>query len=254
MLGWRTAVLKLTGVSKSFEDRLAVRVDELTAEEGETLVLIGASGSGKSTLLRLMVGLLRPDQGAIHLQDSEVTPDAALELRRRMGYVIQDGGLFPHLTARGNVTLMAQHLAWSRERVDARLTELVDLTKFPPDALDRYPTQISGGQRQRVSLMRALFLDPAILFLDEPLGALDPLIRSDLQQDLRAIFRALKKTVVLVTHDLAEARYFADRIVLLHEGRVVQEGSFDDLVNRPADPFVTRFLDAQRILIGEAGE
>jgi osmoprotectant transport system ATP-binding protein len=239
-------LLELTGIHKAFDGRTAVRVDRLTASRGETLVLIGASGSGKSTLLRLMVGLLDADAGVVRLDETEVTPESAGALRRRMGYVIQDGGLFPHLTARGNVALMARHLGWAPDRVDARLAELVELTRFPADGLDRYPVQLSGGQRQRVSLMRALMLDPDVLFLDEPLGALDPLIRSDLQEDLRRIFRALGKTVVLVTHDLGEARYFADRVVLLHEGRVVQEGAFEDLIERPAEEFVTRFVQAQR--------
>jgi osmoprotectant transport system ATP-binding protein len=147
---------------------------------------------------------------------------------------------------------MARHLRWPGERVENRLAELVELTRFPPDGLDRYPVQLSGGQRQRVSLMRALMLDPDVLCLDEPLGALDPLIRSDLQEDLRRIFRTLGKTVVLVTHDLSEARYFADRVVLLHGGNVVQEGVFDDLIQRPSDPFVTRFVQAQRLGAPEA--
>jgi osmoprotectant transport system ATP-binding protein len=163
-----------------------------------------------------------------------------------MGYVVQDGGLFPHLTARGNIVLMARYLGWQRPRLAARVAELAALTRFPADALDRYPAQLSGGQRQRVGLMRALMLDPAALLLDEPLGALDPLIRSDLQADLREVFRQLGKTVVLVTHDLAEAAFFADRIVLLRDGRVVQQGSLDDLWTRPADPFVTHFIQAQR--------
>jgi osmoprotectant transport system ATP-binding protein len=244
-------VLNLEGLSKSFDGKTAVRVSGLSAPAGETLALIGASGSGKSTLLRLMAGLLRPDSGSVSLGGTPVTPAAAPGLRRRMGYVIQDGGLFPHLTARGNATLAARQAGWSADRIDARLRELAALTKLPPDGLDRYPAQISGGQRQRVSLMRALFLDPEILFLDEPLGALDPLIRSDLQRDLREIFRRLRKTVVLVTHDLAEARYFADRIVLLHEGRVVQVGTFRDLAERPREEFVTTFLRAQRRVHGE---
>ena len=239
-------MLELTGVLKTFDGRIAVQVDRLTAARGETLVLLGASGSGKSTLLRLLVGLLSADRGTIRLDGGEVTPASARELRRRMGYVIQDGGLFPHLTARGNVTLMARHLGWEAERAEARLAELVELTRFPADGLDRHPIRLSGGQRQRVSLMRALMLDPDVLLLDEPLGALDPLIRSDLQEDLRRIFRTLGKTVVLVTHDLEEARYFADRVVLLHEGRVVQEGGFEDLVERPAEEFVRRFVRAQR--------
>jgi len=241
-------LLELNGIRKAFDGRPAVRVDRLAAPPGKTLVVIGASGSGKSTLLRLMVGLLGADAGSVRLDGVEVGPESARALRRRMGYVIQDGGLFPHLTARSNITLMARHLGWEKARTDGRLAELVELTRFPVDGLERYPAQLSGGQRQRVSLMRALMLDPDVLFLDEPLGSLDPLIRFDLQEDLRRVFRTLQKTVVLVTHDLGEARWFADRVVLLHEGRVVQEGSFEDLVERPADSFVTRFVQAQRWL------
>jgi osmoprotectant transport system ATP-binding protein len=141
---------------------------------------------------------------------------------------------------------MAHHLGWDVARVTARVRELADLTRFPTDGLDRLPHHLSGGQRQRVGLMRALMLDPDALLLDEPLGALDPLVRADLQTELRDIFRALGKTVVLVTHDLGEAAFFADRVVLLKDGRVVQDGSPAALWHRPADPFVTRFVQAQR--------
>jgi osmoprotectant transport system ATP-binding protein len=141
---------------------------------------------------------------------------------------------------------MARYLGWDRTTTDNRVTELAELTRFPTDALDRYPDQLSGGQRQRVGLMRALMLDPDALLLDEPLGALDVLVRADLQTELRDIFRRLGKTVVLVTHDLAEAAFFADRVVLLREGQIVQEGSPADLWHRPASAFVTRFVQAQR--------
>jgi osmoprotectant transport system ATP-binding protein len=164
--------------------------------------------------------------------------------------VIQDGGLFPHLTARGNTALVARYLGWDGERIDSRLNELVELTHFPSDGLGRYPAQLSGGQRQRVSLMRALMLDPDVLLMDEPLGALDPMIRSNLQEELRTIYRTLGKTVVMVTHDLAEAGYFGDTIVLMREGRVVQVGSFRDLLDSPADAFVTEFVNAQRSPLG----
>jgi osmoprotectant transport system ATP-binding protein len=195
-----------------------------------------------------MVGLIHPDTGSVQVDGAEMTVSTAPLLRQRMGYVIQDGGLFPHLTARENLALQAQVLGWPADRIAARVRELTDLTRFPSDGLDRYPIQLSGGQRQRVGLMRALMLDPDLLLLDEPLAALDPLIRADLQEDLRDIFRALRKTVALVTHDLAEAAYLADTIVLLHEGRVVQEGRFTDLAAQPAGPFVTRFVRAQRTL------
>jgi osmoprotectant transport system ATP-binding protein len=162
-----------------------------------------------------------------------------------MGYVIQDGGLFPHLTARANACLMADELGWTAARQTDRLGELCALTRFPSDALDRYPAELSGGQRQRVSLMRALMLDPDIVLMDEPLAALDPMIRADLQDDLKSIFQKLAKTVVLVTHDLGEAAYFGDTIALMNKGRIVQSGTFDDLRDRPADSFVRRFLWAQ---------
>ncbi|MCZ6491252.1 MAG: ATP-binding cassette domain-containing protein, partial [Acidobacteria bacterium] len=179
-------------------------------------------------------------------EGTEVTPANALLLRRRMGYVIQDGGLFPHLTARGNVSLMAGYLGWSEEKVAPRLDELASLTQFPREGFDRYPVQLSGGQRQRVALMRALMLDPDVLLLDEPLGALDPMIRSELQADLRKIFQTLGKTVVMVTHDMGEAGFFGDTIVLLRDGQIVQQGTLKEMVQSPATPFVQQFINAQR--------
>ena len=239
-------MLELIGVSKRYGRTEALQPTSLTVPGGQTTVLIGPSGCGKSTLLRLMIGLIWTDTGAVRFDGTEVVPANALALRRRMGYVIQDGGLFPHLTARGNVTLLARYLGLAGERLEKRLAELAELTQFPAECLDRFPAQLSGGQRQRVSLMRALMLDPDVLLLDEPLGALDPIIRSDLQADLRRIFQTLGKTVVLVTHDLGEAGFFGDLIVLLREGRIVQQGRLRDLVEAPADPFVTRFVNAQR--------
>ncbi|MDY3551921.1 ATP-binding cassette domain-containing protein [Gemmata sp. JC717] len=239
-------MFRLTDVTKVYAGRTALGPLALDVPAGRTTVLIGPSGCGKSTLVRLLVGLVAPDAGAVTFNGTPVTPATARAVRLRTGYVIQDGGLFPHLTARGNVTLMARHLGWDRTRIAARVGELADLTRFPADGLDRYPQQLSGGQRQRVGLMRALMLDPDALLLDEPLGALDPLVRADLQGELRDIFRALGKTVVLVTHDLGEAVFFADRIVLLRDGQIVQQGSAADLWHRPADPFVTKFVQAQR--------
>jgi len=239
-------MLELSGVSKRYGAAHALLPTNLSVPRGRTTVLLGPSGCGKSTLLRLMIGLIWPDAGTVRFEGTAVTPANALALRQRMGYVIQDGGLFPHLTARGNVTLMARYLGWGEDRIDQRLTELAGLTQFPGDGLDRYPVQLSGGQRQRVSLMRALMLDPDVLLLDEPLGALDPIIRSELQADLRDIFQTLGKTVVLVTHDLGEAGFLGDVIVLLRGGQIVQQGTLADLIHAPADPFVTRFINAQR--------
>jgi osmoprotectant transport system ATP-binding protein len=247
-------MLTLRDVSKSYGHVKALHATDLTIAAGRTTVLIGPSGCGKSTLLRLMAGLVGPTTGSVILDGEALTPGNARTLRRRIGFVVQDGGLFPHLTARGNVVLMARYLGWEKDAIEARLAELVELTHFPADRLDSYPVQISGGQRQRVSLMRALMLDPELLLLDEPLGALDPLIRSELQGELRDIFRSLGKTVVLVTHDLGEAAFLGDRLVLLQSGRIIQQGSFDDLVNRPADSFATKFVNAQRSVLGQQEE
>jgi len=249
-----TGVLELSGAEKTYGEHRALHPVDLAIEPGRTTVLIGPSGSGKSTVLRLMIGLVRPDAGVVRFDGRPVEPETVVELRRRMGYVIQEGGLFPHLTARRNVTLLPGYLGWESPRREQRVEELAELTRMPLELLDRHPVQLSGGQRQRVSLMRALALDPEVLLLDEPLGALDPMIRADLQDDLRRIFRSLGKTVVLVTHDLAEAAHFADRIVLLRQGRVVQEGTLEDLVERPASEFVGEFITAQRRALLAPGE
>jgi osmoprotectant transport system ATP-binding protein len=232
-----------------FGDVQALKPTDLTIEEGKTTVLIGPSGCGKSTAIRLIVGLLLPTGGKVTVEGEEVTKATRQDLRRRIGYVIQDGGLFPHLTARNNVLLMGKHLKRDQGELEKRLMELADLTHFPKDGLDRFPGELSGGQRQRVSLMRALMLDPEILLFDEPLGALDPLVRASLQKDLREVFSTLHRTVVIVTHDMAEAAYLADSIVLMRKGEVVQKGSLDDLKNRPADPFVTEFINAQSSVV-----
>ncbi len=246
-------VIELRDVSKNFEAIHALHGFDLTVEAGVTTVLIGPSGCGKSTVLRLITGLISPNRGHVYFQGTEVTPDTVLRLRRRMGYVIQEGGLFPHLTAEGNVTLLARYLEWHRERIEQRLHDLAVLTLFPLESLGRFPAQLSGGQRQRVSLMRALMLDPDVLLLDEPLGALDPLIRAELQTDLKKIFRTLKKSVILVTHDMGEAAFFGDLVVLMRDGEVVQRGGIRDLVQSPASPFVTKFINAQRQLGGARG-
>ncbi|MEZ4647796.1 MAG: ATP-binding cassette domain-containing protein [Candidatus Eisenbacteria bacterium] len=244
-------MLELSGVSKSFGRLIAIRPLDLVTPPHRTTVLIGPSGSGKSTLLRLMIGLAVPDTGSVSIDGTLVMRENVRELRRRLGYVIQDGGLFPHLTARANVTLLARTLGRESGWMDERLSELCRLTHFPEDAMDRFPLELSGGQRQRVSLMRALMLDPDVLLLDEPLGALDPMIRAELQSELREIFHSLGKTVVLVTHDMGEAALLGDDIVLLRDGGIVQRGSIEDLLGRPTDPFVTEFIRAQRSPLDE---
>src|SRR5262245_39074173 len=236
--------VELRGVVKRYGGVEALKATTLSLGTGVS-VLLGPTGSGKSTLLRLLTGLSRPSAGEVLLWGQALTPRTIGPLRRRIGYVIQEGGLFPHLTAAANVTLAARYFGWEAGRIERRLDELIELTHFPRDGMARFPTQLSGGQRQRVSLMRALMLGPEMLLLDEPLGALDPMIRAELRAELRDIFGRLGQTVVLVTHDLVEAEFFADRVVLLRDGAVVQQGTLRDLVERPAEEFVARFISAQ---------
>lgn len=239
-------MIRLRNVSKSYDSRQVLHPLDLEIAEGSTHVLVGPSGCGKSTLLRIIMGLIAPDAGEVEIQQERLTPANANQVRHSVGYVIQDGGLFPHLTAEGNVTLLARHLGWSAERIAPRLKELAELVHFPTEGLARFPLQLSGGQRQRVGVMRALMLDPPVLLMDEPLGALDPLIRSQLQEDLKEIFTRLRKTVVVVTHDLAEAAYLGDQVSLLRDGKIVQTGTLTELVERPAESYVTHFISAQR--------
>lgn len=238
----------LDHVSKRFGAVVALSDVSLVFAAGTTSALIGSSGSGKSTALRLLLGLEWPDHGCVRIDEQVLEPGQVLALRRRVGYVIQDGGLFPHLTVLGNLALLPHYLRWSKQRIRERADALTALTHLPTSALMRYPAELSGGQRQRVALMRALMPDPDALLLDEPLGALDPVVRHELQDELKAIFQRLGKTVVVVTHDLAEAAWFAQRLVLLQDGAVVQDGRFEDLRDRPASGFVTHFVEAQRRL------
>jgi osmoprotectant transport system ATP-binding protein len=240
-------MFRLDSVSKSYGDERALDGVTLSIAPGDTTVLIGPSGSGKSTIFALLTGLLKPDSGAIYFRDQDINHGSIRELRKRIGYVIQEGGLFPHLTGRANVSLMAAHLGWPRNKIASRIDELLELTRLSPEVLARYPAEMSGGQRQRVALIRALMLDADVLLLDEPLGALDPIVRAELQQELVKIFRQLHQTVALITHDLAEAAFFADRIVLLRYGRVVQTGSIRELQDTPADDFVRQFVQAQQL-------
>ncbi len=247
-------MLALEAAGVRFGDTWALAPTDLIVERGRTLALIGPSGSGKSTLLRLLVGLVSPTTGAVTFNGEPLprSSDAAgrrrlAALRRRSGFVVQGGGLFPHLTAFDNAALMARQERWTAARIQTRINELADLLHLSHAELGRHPRQLSGGQRQRVALMRALVLDPEVLLLDEPLGALDPLIRVELQDELAALFHTLARTVVVVTHDLAEAAHLGDQLVLLANGKIEQTGALIDLVERPASTFVERFVGAWRV-------
>ena len=243
------ALVHFRAVSKVFDNDVAVSDINLEIPRGQITALIGPSGCGKSTILRLIVGLLTPDTGEIQFDGDPIAPGTIMKIRRRLGYVIQDGGLFPHLTARRNLALQSNLFGKNRDEIEKRIAELCALTKFPNNGLGRYPLELSGGQRQRVSLMRALMLSPELLLLDEPFAALDPLVRVNLQRDLKEICAQLQQTVLVVTHDLPEAAFLANDIVLVNEGRIVQRGSIADLRAKPANEFAREFISAQRSLI-----
>jgi osmoprotectant transport system ATP-binding protein len=241
-------MLEVENISKSYGGAKVLHPTSFSIDAGKTLVLIGPSGCGKSTLLRILIGLISADTGTVKFRETVMSSSNVLEMRHSMGYVLQDGGLFPHLTVEDNVTLLARFLkSLEPMAMRARVEALAELTKLPLEALSRFPSQISGGQRQRVAIMRALMLDPPLLLLDEPMGALDPIVRYDLQEDLKQIFRNLNKTVVLVTHDMGEAGFFGEDVMLMAGGRLVQRGHLEDFFQRPAEEFVTRFITAQRI-------
>jgi osmoprotectant transport system ATP-binding protein len=239
-------MIVLDNVTKTFGQRIALHSVSIHFEAGQTHVLLGSSGCGKSTILRMILGLLSPDSGEVRVNGTVVNASTRALLTRSIGYVVQEGGLYPHLTAYRNVALPAEVQKWPKQRIHARVQELAEMIGFDEAMLQRYPGQLSGGQRQRVGLVRSLVLDPPLLLFDEPLGALDPVVRADLQGQLKTIFTTLRKTVVLVTHDIREAAIFGDTVTLMTAGRVVQRGTFADLALRPTDPFVTTFLQAQQ--------
>jgi osmoprotectant transport system ATP-binding protein len=245
-------MLKLKNVHKQFEDRVALCDVNLTVPKGATHALIGSSGSGKTTLLRITLGLIPFERGYVMINDQALSTFKPSEWADRIGYVPQDGGLFPHLSARSNVALTPTLRGWQRARIDARIESLRRLVELDAKILSQFPHELSGGQRQRVAIMRAAMMDPDVLLLDEPMAALDPLIRRSLQQELKSIFQRLGKTVLLVTHDLGEAVYLSEQLTLLHEGKVLQSGTYQDLLQNPSSSFVTAFINAQRTVTDTA--
>ncbi|MBO6792512.1 MAG: ATP-binding cassette domain-containing protein [Balneolaceae bacterium] len=239
-------MIKVRNITKKYGATIALQDVTLAVKKGKTVALIGPSGCGKSTLLRIMLGLVEPDSGQVEINEALLSKESALEIRQQVGYVIQKGGLFPHLTAYQNCALLPKHLKTSKDEIEERLQELCDLTGIEIGDLSKYPSQFSGGQQQRISLMRALMMDPPILLLDEPLGSIDPLVRYDLQSDLKDIFKRLNKTVVLVTHDLGEAGFLGDEIVLMNQGQIIQKGTIQSIVKHPNNEFVSQFVKAQR--------
>jgi osmoprotectant transport system ATP-binding protein len=241
-------MLTLQNIYKTFDGKPVLTDVNLNVPKGATHALIGSSGSGKTTLLRITLGLIRFDKGYVKINDQALLSFTPVEWADRIGYVPQEGGLFPHINAFENVSLIAQLRGWNKQRIETRVEELRKLVGLEASMLARFPFELSGGQQQRVAIMRAAMMDPEVMLLDEPMAALDPLIRRSLQQELKSIFQRLGKTVLLVTHDLGEAVFLAQQITLLHAGKVVQTGGYRDLLQKPADPFVTAFINAQRTL------
>jgi osmoprotectant transport system ATP-binding protein len=241
-------MLKLEGIYKAFNGNPALSGVDLDVRAGATHALIGSSGSGKTTLLRITLGLIPLDKGYVKIRDQPLSTFTPAKWADQIGYVPQEGGLFPHMTARHNVTIIARLRGWKEAALTQRLGELCHLVDLDPAILDNYPHELSGGQKQRVAIMRAAFMDPPVMLLDEPMGALDPIVRQSLQQEFKSIFSKLNKTVVIVTHDLSEAVFLADEMTLLHNGRVIQTGTYKDFVKSPKDPFVNLFVNAHRSL------
>ncbi len=238
-------MIEINDAHKSFGATQVIPGLTLSIATGQTHILLGSSGCGKTTLLRMIAGLTSPDQGEVTIGNKLVSSLSKREISDMIGYVIQEGGLLPHLNGIDNVLLPVKirglDIAKATERLEA-FAAAIDLT-IPQ--LKRFPHEISGGQRQRVALLRGLILDQPIILLDEPLSALDPVVRMNLQRHLKSIFKKLNKTVVLVTHDLHVASFLGDVITLLDQGRIVQQGSFEELLENPRNDFVRDFVQAQ---------
>jgi len=240
------AFIELVGVSKHYGAQAALDGAGLSVGEGEFVALVGGSGSGKTTLLKTINGLIRPDTGEVSVAGEAVGAAAPHLARRRIGYVFQEVGLFPHLTVAENIGVTPRLLGWDRTRIAARVAELLDLVALPAGMAERPPAALSGGQRQRVGVARALAAEPRLMLMDEPFGALDPVTRDALGADYRALHERLGLTTIMVTHDMAEAVLLADRIVVLKSGRVLADGTPADLLARSTDPDVRALLEAPK--------
>lgn len=244
-------MIRMENVTKRYAQGVAPSVDNLTLEvpEGSTVALIGPSGCGKTTTMRMINRLIEPTEGRIFVNGEDVTRADPVQLRRHIGYVIQNVGLFPHMTIAENIAAVPNLLGWDQPRIQKRTVELLDLVGLDPkEMLDRYPRQLSGGQRQRIGVARALAADPAVLLMDEPFGAIDPIARARLQDEFRQILSRVRKTVVLVTHDLDEAIRLGDRIAIMKAGRIVQYDTPDAILSKPVDDFVSDFVGVDRAI------
>lgn len=243
----RIESVRLKNISKKYENRSVVEHINLEIQGGELLILIGPSGSGKTTTLRMINRLIEPDEGIILINGQDIMELDPVSLRRYIGYVIQDIGLFPHMTIKENIGLVPRLEGWPEKRILEKVRHLLDFVSMPPETfLDRYPRQLSGGQKQRVGLARALAMDPPLLLMDEPFGALDPIMRRQLQDEFLRIKQEIGRTIVFVTHDINEAFILGDRIAIMAESRLVQVGTPEELILSPENDLVADIVDSKR--------
>ena len=240
-------MIEVKNITKTFGAFTAVDKISFTVQKGETVVFLGSSGSGKTTLLKMINRLLEPDSGEILIDGQRIGDQRVEDLRRNMGYVFQNTGLFPHYTIEENIATVPRLLRWDRQRIAERSITLMKKLQLSPEQYrTAYPRELSGGQQQRVGIARALAADPPILLMDEPFGALDPITRSNVRKDFKELDELRSKTIVLVTHDVQEAFELADRILLMDKGRIVQQGTPDELLFHPSGDYVRQFLQEQR--------
>jgi len=244
-----STILSLERVNKKYHDGFhAVKDVTFSVEQGETLCLLGTSGCGKTTLLKMINRLIEPTSGIIYLQGRDTREWDGIALRRGIGYVIQSIGLFPHMKIRDNVALVPRLCGWDEKTIDKRIRYLMGMVHLEPEHyMDRFPCELSGGQQQRVGVIRALAADPDVILMDEPFGALDPVTRSLIQEEFISLKRSLGKTIIIVTHDLAEALRLGDRIALVHQGSIEQLGTADELIKSPANEFVRNFFSSHHV-------
>lgn len=244
-----TPAIEFIDVSKRFGESSYNAVDSvsLSIEKGEFITILGSSGCGKTTLLKIINRLYEPSEGSVRLLGQDISDLDPVKLRRGIGYVIQQIGLFPHMTIRENIATVPKLLKWDKNRIDNRVKELLSLVGMEPEEfIDRYPSQLSGGQQQRIGLIRALAVDPEVMLLDEPFGAIDAITRLNLQDELTRIHGGLKKTFVFVTHDINEAFKLGDRVIVMDQGKVLQFDTPKRIVTDPADGFVASLIASAR--------
>jgi osmoprotectant transport system ATP-binding protein len=241
-------MIKVEGLTKVFEPSCSRAVDSVSFElaRGEIGAIIGTSGCGKTTTLKMINRLIEPTEGSIWVGNEESRSSNAISWRRRIGYVVQKAGLLPHLTVKRNISLLSEILKRSPAKIEQRVNELLEVVNLPyREFAERYPLELSGGQQQRVGIARALMEDPPVLLMDEPFGALDPITRASLHEEFLQLNRRLKKTILIVTHDLAEAFKLSEKVLLMDGGKIIQVGSRDDFMRRPVSPFVSDFMKGQ---------